>query len=137
MNRSSGLLTVVAVVLALGCSGSKDEPADAGGALPDGAAACGGASASVFAGACTYTASGLTTCAEDYYSHALTSTEVEVQKKACSGSGFTYSTTEPCPTASVACKCVDTTGLFKRIKYGYGTYADACGTCTGACYSKQ
>ncbi len=136
MNRSR-LGAVVAVVLALGCGASKDDPSDAGGTPLDAAAACGGASASVLAGACTYTASGLTTCAEDYYSHALSSSEVEVQKKACSGSGFSYSTTEPCPTTSVACKCVDTTGLFKRIKYGYGTYADACGTCTGACYSKQ
>ena len=132
MNQPLGFLSIAAMVLAFGCSGS-----DSGGTPNDAGAGCGGANASILAGSCTYTASGLTTCAEDYYNHALSSAELDVQKQACSGSGFTFSATELCPTASVACKCIDTSGSFKRIKYGYGTYTDACGTCTGECYSKQ
>ena len=135
MNRKFGFASFAALVLAFGCSGT-DSKGD-GGTQSDAGAGCGGATASILSGSCTYTASGLTTCAEDYYNHTLSSTELDVQKGACSGSGFTFSATNLCPSASVACKCVDTTGSFKRIKYGYGTYADACGTCTGDCYSKQ
>lgn len=131
MNLRFSLLCTAALVLAIGC-GANNNPTST-----DAAVGCGGASASILAGSCTYTAFGLTTCAEDYYTHALSSSEIDVQRQACSGNGFTYSTTDLCPTTSVACKCVDTTGSFKRIKYGYGTYTDACGTCTGQCYSKQ
>jgi len=137
MNRRYGYLGTAALLLAISCSDSSDTNGGNGGTTGDAAVTCGGASASILAGSCTYSASGMTTCAEDYYNHALSASELDVQKQACSSSGFTYSEAVPCPTADVACKCVDTSGSFKRVKFGYGTYADACGTCTGDCYSKQ
>jgi hypothetical protein len=137
MHRGWMVAILVVLVPAFGCDpadGSRDAAADVQG---DAASACGGATSTVLAGSCTYTAAGLTTCAEDYYGHALSGTERDVYTQACSGSGFTLSTTATCPTTDVACQCVDTSSLFKRIRYGYGTYADACGTCTGDCYSRQ
>lgn len=135
MNRSVGLASILAVGMMAGTLVGCGSPSN--GAQNTQATTCGGAAASTFAGSCTHTFSGLTTCAEDYYSHALAGSELDVYKSACSGTGFTFSATDVCPTANVACKCVDTSGSYKRIKYGYGTYADACGTCTGDCYSKQ
>jgi hypothetical protein len=120
------------LALTFGCGGSPAGNSDAG--VDAGATdSCGGASSSVLEGSCTITVVGLSSCFEDYYSHALTSSEVDVMRQAC-GSGFS---TSPCSTTNVACKCLDTSGTFKRVKYGYGTYAEACGSCTGACYSKQ
>ena len=133
MSTRLHLATITALVLAFGCDDGDPKGGSggsAGGTVDDGGATCGGADATVLAGSCTYTAFGLTTCAEDYYDIPLTGTELEVYQQACSGSGYTFSTTDLCPTTDIACKCTDTTGLFKRIKYGYGTYTDDC-------YSKE
>jgi hypothetical protein len=136
MNRGCVFVSIAALALAFGCGSSTDEKGNEGDSQAAAPVACPGATSGVLHGSCTYMAYGMTTCWEDYYNSPPSGTELDTYQKACSKSGFTFSATDPCPTANVACRCVDSSGSFKRIKYGYGTYADACGTCTGDCYSK-
>ena len=62
-----------ALTLAFGCGGTP-----AGNSGDAGAEACGGATSTVLEGSCTITIAGLSSCAEDSYSHQLTSSEVDV-----------------------------------------------------------